>query len=170
MFAIVNSIFDEKTQTSYYNHDAGYRPGRPAIAGIEPNSSRLRGYLLATIASLAQIRDQYGAEAHHQIDILLTDPVVSKQLTEKTSVSKILHSDDGELWKQFLALKALFDVHFVASPAESEHLTAIWKLSCSPIIPAELNPMASAPPQPKVAYVPGPNETVGFIRARDLML
>jgi hypothetical protein len=138
MYIVVNSHLD-KNHTVYYSSLAGKFAGQQTETGIEENSSVLRGTLHAILQGIRKIEGGFGSVERHRIDVLVVvDESIAKQLRERSAVSKILHSDDDELWSQLLAKKECYDIRFITSHADSHHIQVIWKWSSTPPQPAEL--------------------------------
>jgi hypothetical protein len=138
MYLKIENFFDATTRTSYFSSLGGFYKDQPLQTGIDTNSSPLRGYVLGLTQGLLKIKNSHGITTKHQVDVLITDRDIAEQLRTKKSVSRILHSDEDAAWTELLALKATFaTIRFISNPAESEHLTAIWKWSSTPPLHCE---------------------------------
>jgi hypothetical protein len=126
------------SKTVYYSSLAGKFAGQQTYTGSEVNSTLVRGYLHAILQGLKSITNGFGVKERHAIDVLVADAEIAEQLAGKRSVSKVLHRDDDNLWKQLLAQKELLDLRFITSHEESKHVQTIWRWSSTPPLPASL--------------------------------
>jgi hypothetical protein len=127
-YVVTAASFNPKTRTSHFSSTAGSFQGQVAHLASENKSSLLRGYLLAALNGLMKIQNLYGMGKGEIVELLIPDEQIAEQFRNPGAqvFSKLLHSDNEDLWAQIASRKKDFDIRVMSHPDEGEELAKIW--------------------------------------------
>ena len=134
-YVITTAAHNSKTHATHFASTAGAFMNQVAHLGSEPNSTLLRGYLLAAINGLNKLENLLGRGRGEAVELLIPDEEIAEQFrkAEAGVLSKILHCDNQEFWEKIIARKSDYNLKIVSHPDEGTELAALWRHQHPPL-------------------------------------